>query len=243
MKKGTKFVLIAAGLILLGYSAVPFELYFGSPAPQKLRLPETLPEPISAETVTAFAYYTEVDGIVMLEDFGELLPFKIRRPKQAQLAIAAFSEVLGIADVRNDLRYAPLPRTLSTTAFGTVGHYYIFEQYYEDIPVDGGSILLFADNKNLLTELYSTYVRDISLETTEPKLTAEEAERIAAKHELNETSREHETELVVASDAERGAVLAWRVYFDTLLSDAVCVDACTGEIVVGEQTDSTESES
>lgn len=241
MKKGTKFVLIAAGLILLGYSAVPFELYFGSPAPQKLKLPETLPEPISAETVTASAYYTEADGTVMLEDFGELLPFKIRRPKQAQLAIAAFSEVLGIEDIRNDLRYAPLPRSLSTTAYETFGHYYVFLQYYEDIPVDGGVILLFTDNK-LLTELYSTYVRDISLETTEPKLTADEAERIAAKHELSETSREHETELVIASDAERGAVLAWKVYFDEMLSDAVCVDACTGEIIADEPSDSTESE-
>lgn len=242
MKKGTKFFLIAAGLLFLGYAAVPMELYFGFPEPQKLKLPKTLPEQITEEQLDVSERYT-VDGQTYLRGFGELLPFRIRRPKQAYLAIAALSDVLGIEDVRNDLRYEPLPRSLLTTAYETVeGHYYVFMQYYGDIPVDGGSILLFADRQNHLTELYSSYVPDISLETTEPKLTAEEAERIAAKHELNETSREHETELVVASDAERGAVLAWKVYFDTLLSDAVRVDACTGEIIADKQSDSTESE-
>lgn len=237
MKKIAKWLLIAAALLLIGCLSVPPALYFGSPEPKKLKLPDTLPEQISTETLAAdmHVWYSD-SGESMQSVEGEFVPFRIRRPKKAYLAIAAFSEALGIDDVRNDLRYEAAAGGLIITLIA--GHYFTFTQYYQDIPVEGGMVMVVSDRWGKPVELYSSYRPGIVLETTEPKLTAAEAERIAAKYDMNETSRTQEPALIVSFDAENRPVLAWQIFFESdHFPYYVTVNAITGEIVYDSQTD------
>lgn len=232
MKKPTKILLIAAGLLVLACAVVPPDFGY-TPPPRRLKLPEKLPEQITAEELEAQDVYVyredSGNGTYRIWLMGEFVPFRIRSKKRAYLAIAALSDLIGIDDVRNDLRYAGgtdgLPLSL------IAGHIYLFMQYYQDIPVDGCYISIDSEPNGTPTELMSHFRQDISLETTEPKLTAAEAEQIAAKYDMNETSRTEEPQLVVSFNAENRPVLAWQVFFDPeLFPYYVTVDALSGEI-------------
>lgn len=243
MKTLTKLLLGAAGIVVLACAVVPPDLYFDFPAPRKLRLPETLPEQITAEELEAQDVYVyreaSANGTHHVMLMGEFVPFKIRSKKKAYLAIAALSDLIGIDDVRNDLRYAGGTDGLLLTLIA--GHIYMFMQYYQDIPVDGCYITIDSEPNGTPTELMSYFRPDVSLETTEPKLTAAEAEQIAAKYDMNETSRTEESQLVVSFNAENRPVLAWQVFFDPeLFPYYVTVDALSGEIAYDSRNEMTE---
>lgn len=161
--------------------------------------------------------------------YGEFVPFSIHGKKDAYRAVMACADLIG-ADESADLRY-------SDWAVGFLGIWgflsgvdmYPFYQYYNGFPVLNSAVLVetarFGKPESITAYLYSGFPDDLP---TEPKITAEDAIRAAALHEMNEPDQHQTPFLVIAFDNNDRAALAWLVVIGY---EPVCVNAVTGEVL------------
>lgn len=244
MKKGTKTALICGGvflLALLGHTGIDlFSTESGSYYAAKQITLNEQPERVTRGALSARgAVCIESDGHITAVN-GEFVPFRIHGKKSAYLAAMSCAELLELDD-KTELRYSD-----AMSGFGGLWswisgiHFYLFFQYYKGVPVADTQVMVetgrFGKPESIYAALQYGFPDDLP---AEPKITAEEAERIAAKYVLNEPIG-MKPELVIAFDAKGQAALAWLTFIGES-AEAVPVNAVTGEVLeTGEAADKTE---
>lgn len=171
---------------------------------------------------------------------GEIVPFRIRGKKDACRAALACADLIGLPDCYS-LRYSYSDSNVydSIAPLWLGWHYYAFVQYYGDIPVYGGSVIVQAERFGKPAGLMTNLLQEIPDQLpAEPQITEEQARRAAAKAFLSEPSQKQKPVVAVAADADGRPILAWIVPFDDGSDNAV-VDALTGEAVKQDASDNS----
>lgn len=159
--------------------------------------------------------------ISITEGFTDVL---VTDEESALEAIKSVDDVIGIENVDDELKISNINTVDSDT-------YYRFQQYYNDIPVYGNSIVISADNDSDATALTSNFVpitEDISLE---PCITQNQVD-IAVKKYLKYDDIEIEKigdENLVIYNTDNKYVLAYELSVNGL--ESVIVDADTSKVI------------
>ena len=164
-------------------------------------------------------YYYGTETISTLQ--GKYSDTKVKDKDDALYVIKELSGLLNIKDPDTELRF-------STHNPGAKSSAYVFDQFYKELPTSG-RISVIVDNEGNTFALSNSYISGLDMDT-EPSLSAEAAAEKAknkAKGELK-----GEPELMVYSDVENGAKLAWHVSFrSSSYPNEVWVDAMSGGIL------------
>lgn len=246
MKKGIKIALICAGFFLValvGYTGLdPFSyrnnsFYSGRQITLSKEPEQVTRESLAERGAVCIQYDGHIHGIE-----GEFVPFRIHGKKSALRAAMSCADLLEL-NRRTELRF-PDSLNVFNNIWSFIGgfHFYMFMQYYHGIPVADTQVFIeagrFGKPLNISADLHYDFPEDLP---TEPKITADEAERIAAKHEMNEPSGQ-KPELVIIFDSNEQPALAWIIYVGEY-AYTVPVNAITGEVIDTETGNAEEEQS
>lgn len=155
------------------------------------------------------------------EGFTDVL---VTDEKSALEAIASVANVIGIENVDDELKISSINTVDSDT-------YYRFQQYYNNIPVYGNSIVISTDNESNATALTSNFVpitEDISLEPVVTQNQVDVAVKKYLKYDDIEIEKIGDENLVIYNTDDK-YVLAYELSVNGM--ESVIVDADTSKVV------------
>ena len=233
MKKGTKTALICGVIFLaalVGYTGLdPFSYRNDSFYTGKQMKLGSQPEQVTPESLRERgAVCVQYDGHIH-EIEGEFVPFRIHGKKGAYRAAMACADLLDLNE-QTELRIPDSFHFNNITSFIGGFHLYMFFQYYHGIPIADTLVSVeagrFGKPLGITADLHYDFPDDLP---TEPEITADEAERIAAKYEMNEPIGQ-KPDLMFVFDSEEQPALAWITYIGDY-GYTVPVNAITGEVI------------
>lgn len=236
MKKKTKIALITLGVLLLGmctFTGVDFfepELYPYDylRRAKKVSLkekPEQVTEKSLEEQYCSFVQPAEHRSFIE----GEFVPFSVHGKNSALRAVMSCADIIGL-DEASELRYSDWGEGfLGFRGFLSGIKFFTFYQFYNGYPVLQTQIFVmtarFGKPQELDAAVYNDFPADLP---TEAKITAEEATRIAALHDMNEPLPEWKPFLAVVFDKNDRAALAWVILIG---AEPVFVDSADGTVI------------
>ncbi len=199
---------------------------------------------IGSDTGSSVPEYTKLDMEALAELNGGELPdicynddnaieyiggvvagFPVCSAEDAYRAVYGAAELLGITDADTEIK-------LDGVSDNSVDNIFRFSQFYNDIRVFGASVTLIADKETGNADyLYSTYRRDISIDTAPTFSSNDAVNTVKTAFGVNVSDS---PELVIYSADSKAdkAVLAWEIKTDdSQVTSVVYIDAHTGQVV------------
>lgn len=163
-------------------------------------------------------YYYDTKRVKELN--GRLSSTPVKNKDDAMTVIRELSDIIGCKEPLNELEYSEMK--LNDNIFA-----YVFDQYYNDIPVKDGKVSVSADASGVTTRLINSYV-DVDDIDTKPKISEESAVKIA--REKYSCNTKGEPELMIM-EVSRGVSLVWNIKLDrSKYPDETFIDAENGII-------------
>lgn len=173
---------------------------------------------LNGGSVPDIEYYYGTDRVRQID--GRVSGRQVHSEDDALTVIKELENIIGCNTTAGELRF----RVRNP---GDPGYIYVFDQYYEGVPVDG-SVALSVDENGDTTRLLNRFVTGIDIDT-KPGISAEEAASDAAGKYGCETVGEPEL-VIICMDG--GAHLTWDVKLkSTGYPDEVFIDAENGSIL------------
>lgn len=145
------------------------------------------------------AYYYGSDRVREIE--GRLSKTPVNNKDDALTVIRELADIIGCKDPLNELEYSKMNSNDG-------GWVYVFDQYYRGVPVRDGSVSVSADSGGNTTRLYNDFIENVNV-ATEPKLSAEEALKLAKEKYGCDTKGE--PELVIIQTGRESIYLTWDI--------------------------------
>lgn len=149
----------------------------------------------------------------------------VKDEESAMDAVASVADILGIEDVEKELKVCDV-NTVDGDSF------YRFQQYYNDIPVYGKTVVVAADENNTATNLVSNTCM-VEIEDTVPNLNVDDIEKAVKKYYDDEIDiYELTLENLSIYDNDSKMCLTYNFFVDTSKGMyEMFVDADNGKII------------
>ena len=207
----------AAGTIAVGCSSGGTDS--SAPVPRVRTVSELDIAKLNGGDMPPTSYYYDSDRIREID--GRVSSTLVKNKDDALTVIRELADIIGCHDPLNELKYSEM--NLLDGGFN-----YVFEQYYRDIPVRRGYVSIAADADGNTTRLHNYFIENVNI-ATEPKISAEDAVKLAKNKYSCDTK--DEPELIIIQTGKDGIYLTWDVKLDrNNYPDEAYIDAQVGAV-------------
>lgn len=165
------------------------------------------------------SYYYDTDRV--REISGKLSRNLVKNKEDAFILVRELADIIGCTDPLNELEF-------SAMEIRDGGWIYVFDQYYNAVPVRKGSVSILTDADGNTTHLYNNFIENVNI-ATEPKISAEEAAKLAMEKYGCDTK--DEPKLVIIETGRESIYLTWDVKLKrSNYPDEAYIDALNGTV-------------